>query len=121
MKFRVQPLDFPLRIHGAAGSFQHQLAERCRHSRGVGGQPGQPQRYRRAASAAVFQRLIHQALVGKGQQMLHDPFRRGRRGVQAVPQGQNVYGVVSGNQLFRQSEPHQGVGAGGVLHPVQYK
>ena len=121
MKFRVQPLDFPPTVHGAAGLLQHQLAERRRRCRGVCSQPGQPQRHRRAALLAVFQRLVHLALVGKGQQVLHGPLRRGGRGVQAVPEGQNMYGMVAAKQLLRQPKAHQGVGAGGVLHPVQYK
>ena len=121
VKFRVQPLNFPLTVHGAAGLLQHQLAERRRRCRGVCSQPGQPQRHRRAALLAVFQRLVHLALVGKGQQVLHGPLRRGGRGVQAVPEGQNMYGMVTAEQLLRQPKAHQGVGAGGVLHPVQYK
>ena len=53
--------------------------------------------------------------------MLHGALRRGGRGVQAVPQCQNMYGVVPCQQLLRQAEAHQGVGAGGVLHTVQNK
>ena len=121
VKFRVQPLDFPPTVHGAAGLLQHQLAERSRSRSGVCDQPGQPQRHRRAAFLAVFQRLVHLALVGKGQQVLHGSLRRGGRGVQAVPEGQNMYGMVAAEQLLRQPKAHQGVGAGGVLHPVQYK
>ena len=87
----------------------------------MGGKPHQAQGHRCAALAAVFQRLIHQTLIGKGQQMLHRALRRGGRSMQAVPQGQNMYGVVAGQQLLCQPEAQQRVGAGGVLHPVQYK
>ena len=44
-----------------------------------------------------------------------------KRQVQAVPEGQNMYGMVAAEQLLRPPKAHQGVGAGGVLHPVQYK
>ena len=32
-----------------------------------------------------------------------------------------MYGMVAAEQLLRQPKAHQGVGAGGILHPVQYK
>ena len=121
MKFCIQTFDLAAAVHRAAGGLQHKLAEGCRHRCRVGAQTRQPHSHRGAAFTAVFKGLVHQALIGKGEQMLHSPLRRGGRGVQAVPQCQNMYGVVPRQQLLRQTEAHQGVGAGGVLHTVQNK
>ena len=121
VKFCVQAFDLAAAVHRAAGGLQHKLAEGCRHRCRVGAQARQPHSHRGAAFAAVFKGLVHQALIGKGEQMLHSTLRWGGRGVQAVPQCQNMYGVVPRQQLLYQTEAHQGVGAGGVLHTVQNK
>lgn len=69
---------------------QHQLAERRRYGRGVGRQPQQPQGNWAAGLGTVFQRMVHQPLIGKGQCVLAGP--GGRRGgrILAVPQFQQV-------------------------------
>ena len=89
----IQPLDLPAGIHRAAGRMQHQLTKSCRHRCGVCGQTQKPQRHRRATFDTVFQRGVHQALIGKGEGMLYST--GGRCGGQclAVPQFQQIYAV----------------------------
>ena len=118
VKFRVQPFHFPAAVHRAAGCMQHQLAERRRYGRGVGRQPQQPQGHWAAGLGTVFQRMVHQPLIGKGQCVLAGP--GGRRGgrILAVPQFQQVDLVPLGQKLRCQAAGQLCVGAGGVLYPI---
>ena len=122
----VQPLDLQAGVLLAAGLVQNQLAESRPHRGGVRRQPGQPQRQRAALLCAVFQRLVHQAFVGKGQVMQHHAVggagagRRGGRGL-AVPQFQQMDLVALLRQAGRQPPPQLRVDGLGRFDAVNNK
>ena len=97
---------------------QHQLTERRQYRRGMGGQPQQPQRHRRAAFDTVFQCGVHQPFVGKGQSMLHGAFGRCGGRILTVPQFQQMHAMARRQQLGGQTASQQCVGTGGILHPI---
>ena len=84
MERSIQLFQLPAGIHHPARGVQHQLAECRRHRRRVAAKPRQSHRNGRTATAAVFQRGVHQALVRKGK-AVHGAAGQLWLGMQAVP------------------------------------
>ena len=118
MELPVQSGQLFRSVHGAAGTFQHQLPERRRRRSGVRRQPCQTQRQRAALFCAVLQRPVHQPFIGEGQRVLG--YARGGGGRRlAVPQLQKMHPMAHLRQRFRQPPPQLGIGRGGKFHAVQ--